>query len=405
MNTLESLKSVPDHVPADIVVDYDIYDLPDSEIDPQLAWRCFFGKGPLVYCWKNGGHWVPTEAKTIAKFYRDTDNFSSSKVLIPQPDTDAMLPIQADPPEHSQYRANVQVLLTPERVANLESSIRQLAIDLIEDFRYKGECNFVADFALKFPLIIFLRMMALPIDDRDSLREIIERFNYNPDLAVKIEAHEELNVYLETWLQRKIYNPDDGAVSHLTRCTVNGRPYTRVEMLSTFMLLLQAGLDTVAMMLSFIAIHLAKHPEDRKFIRENDDRMLDIIQELMRRYAGPNMSRVLANDYVHEGVLMKKGEMIILPATLYNLDETLAENPEVVDFNREVRHITLGTGPHTCAGALLARKEITIFLQEFLGRIPDFELDPDRPVVMRAAPQNNVSSLWLKWMPPQRATQ
>lgn len=401
MNMVEPFPVIPDHVPADLVVDHDIYDLPGSAVDPQLAWQCFRGRGPLVYCWKNGGHWVPTQAKAIAQFYRDTANFSSRKVLIPQPDADAMLPIQADPPLHGQHRANVQVLLTPERVMKLERSIRDLAIELIEDFRHKGECDFVADFALQFPLIIFLRMMALPIEDRHALRGIIERFNYDPDLAVKTQAHEELNVYLESWLQRKIDRPDEGAVSHLTRCTVDGRPYTRQEMLSTFMLLLQAGLDTVAMMLSFIAIHLARHPEHRRFIREHDDRMMDVIQELMRRYAGPNMSRVLAHDYVHEGVLMKRGDMIILPASLYNMDESIAPNPETVDFDRAVRHITLGTGPHTCAGALLARKEITIFLQEFLNRIPDFDLDPDRPVVMHAAPQNNVSSLWLKWTPPK----
>ena len=72
-------------------------------------------------------------------------------------------------------------------------------------------------------------------------------------------------------------------------------------------------------------------------------------------------------------------------------------NPDSVDFDRSVKHITFGSGPHTCSGALLARKEMTVFLQEWLTRIPDFEADETRPPRMIGMAANSIYSLWLKW--------
>jgi cytochrome P450 len=390
-------RTVPDHVPAELVVDLDVYDLPNATVDPHLAWRAFQGKGPLVYSSRNGGHWVATRGRDVARFYRDVEHFSSDTIIIQQPKGEKMLPLQAAPPDHSKYRANIQVMLTPKAVANLEPGIRELAIELIEQFRADGECEFITQFALQFPLNIFLRMMGLPLDDREMLRAHVEEYTYNPETEAKVRAYKALNDYLDGWIEKRLKEPGDDAITHITRATFDGRPYTRHEMLSQFSMLLLAGLDTVAMMLGFVALHLARHPRDRDYIRANPDRMFQVIQELLRRYAGPHMSRELAEDYVHEGVLLKKGDVIILPNALFNLDPEVTENPETVDFTREAKHITFGSGPHTCAGALLARKEIAIFIEEWLARIPDFEEDPVRPTVMKSATQNCVTSMWLRW--------
>lgn len=390
-------RTVPAHVPDALVVDLDVYDLPGAATDPHLAWRAFQGKGPLVWSSRNGGHWVATRARDIARFYRDVAHFSSDTIIIQQPKGERMLPLQAAPPDHAKYRANVQALLTPKAVAGLESSIRALAVELIETFRQDGQCEFITQFALRFPLTIFLKMMGLPLDDREMLRELVEAYTYTPETAVKIRAYQALNDYLDGWIERRLAEPGDDAITHITRATIDGRPYTRGEMLSQFSMLLLAGLDTVAMMLGFVALHLARHPQDRAYIRANPDRMNQVVQELLRRYAGPHMARELAEDHVHEGVLLKKGDVIILPTALFNLDPDNAEDPDAVDFARDARHITFGSGPHTCAGALLARKEIAIFIEEWLARIPEFEEDPARPATMKSATQTCVTMLRLRW--------
>ena len=161
MATLAPVKNIPDHVPPELVVDIDIYNIPGGTDDPQGCWRIFKGRGPLVWSPYNDGHWIATEGKDVFRFFRDPEHFSSSALAIPDPG-DRMLPIQADPPEHAKHRANITFLVTPERVEALEPRVRELTIQLIEGFRARGECEFVSEFALQLPLIIFLEMMGLP---------------------------------------------------------------------------------------------------------------------------------------------------------------------------------------------------------------------------------------------------
>ena len=259
-----SSSAIPEHVPAGLVVDVDIYAMPGGEVDPQGAWRTFQGKGPLVFSPYNGGHWVPTTGDDVVSVYRDTARFSSRLVAIPDPDADRMLPIQADPPIHSRYRANIQGLFTQGEVDRLEEDIRALTIELIEAFRTRGECEFVSEFSLQLPILIFLKMMGLPPEDRLFLRSKIEIYVASPDLQEKIAAHQEIHRYLETWIDRRIAEPAEDAVTRVVRSEIDGRPYTREEMVATLTLLLHAGLDTVTMMLGFIAKHLAEHPGDRR---------------------------------------------------------------------------------------------------------------------------------------------
>lgn len=391
--------ALPAHVPAELVVDVDIFDIPGHREDPQGCWRIFKGKGPLVYSPYNGGHWIATTGEAVFRFFRDPEHFSSAAVAIPDPQADLMLPIQLDPPEHTKHRANVQVLLTPSRVTDLDPYIRELTIELIEGFREKGECEFMSEFALHLPLLVFLRLMGLPAEDRLMLRDMVEKFLNSTDIQTRIEAHMEVHHYMEKWVAIRKADPKEDGLTHVINSTIDGRPYTDKEILSTLTLLLQAGLDTVANMLGFMQWHLARHPEDREYIRNNPGRMNNVVQELLRRFTGPQMARKLAKDYTYEGVTLKKGDLILLSPFFFNQDEEKFSAVDTVDFERDSRHITFGSGPHTCAGALLARREIATFLEEWLTRIPDFSLDPKRPPRIKAAQQNAVERLWLVWKP------
>lgn len=397
MATLAQTRSIPDHVPPELVVDVDIYNMPGGAEDPQGCWRVFKGRGPLVWSPYNGGHWVATDGKAVFRFFRDPEHFSSSAVAIPDPG-DRMLPIQADPPHHARYRANIQFLVTPERVEHLEPRVRELTIELIEGFRERGECEFVSEFALQLPLIIFLELMGLPTEDRLLLRDMIERFLKAIDSEKRYAIHKEVHDYLEKWVNLRRAEPGDDAISQIVASTIDGRPYTQQEVLETLTLLLHAGLDTLMNMLGFMALHLARHPKDRDYIRNNPTKLHNVIQELLRRYTGPQLGRKLAKDYTHDGVTMKQGDMIMLSPFFFNQDEATLENPDEVDFERKnIKHITFGAGPHTCAGALLARREMMIFLQEWLARIPDFTVDPERPPHLSSIAQNSVEALWLTW--------
>ncbi len=398
MATQPAERTVPAHVPADRVVDLNIHGLPGADKDPQNSWRSFKQHGRLVWSPYNGGHWVVTEGEAVHRFYRDPKHFSSAVVGIPHAEGDVMLPIQADPPLHAKYRATVQALLTPSRITALDPRIRELTVGLIEGFRARGECEFLSEFALQLPLTIFLEMVGLPLDDRMLLRGHIEDFMFSLDPQDRMNAHLAVHHYLEAHVENRRQHPRDDGLTHIVQGTIDGRPYSQQEILSLLTLFLHAGLDTVAMALCFIIMHLSKNPQDRDYIRAHPDRVMPVIQELLRRYTITQLARRLTEDFDYDGVTMKQGDLVMLSPYYFNQDPVINPNPEVVDFDREGgRMMTFGAGPHTCAGALLARREIAVFLEEWLTRIPDFAIDPARPPKMSVAQQNNVLELWLKW--------
>jgi cytochrome P450 len=391
-------KHIPEHVPADLLVDLDIYDLPDDGADAHAAWQQFRGHGPLVYSPYNGGHWVAVDGHDIVAMWRDPQTYSSWAVGLPDHGMSRQIPIEIDPPEHSEYRANIARFFTPSEVNRLEPEIRALAVRLIEGFRARGECEFIGEFAEQLPLIVFLTLMGLPQEDRIPLHAMVEAFARHPDLKIKQDAYNGLRHYLDDWIEKRLANPGSDVISFIARAEIGGRPYTRDEALSTCTLALLGGLDTVASSLGFWALHLARHPAQRAAIRQSGQgTLLQIINEFLRRFPIPNLSRVVTRDLVHRGVQMKKGDRILLSPSLHNLDPALYPDPFTVDFDRKPRHVTFGAGPHMCAGANLARCEFKIFLEEWLTRIPEFRVKPGTTPVMKAAPTNTVEELWLVW--------
>jgi cytochrome P450 len=99
------------------------------------------------------------------------------------------------------------------------------------------------------------------------------------------------------------------------------------------------------------------------------------------------------------GAPLKKGEQILNPNLLYGLDETIFADALNVDFRRADagQHAAFGYGPHRCPGANLARMELRILIGEWLQRIPQFRLDPERPSRMRTGLANVIEHMWLLW--------
>ena len=398
---MPKLDKIPAHVPPELVVDVDVYALPAGDIDAQLGWRKFAehaDKGPLIYSPYNGGHWVATVPEDIVRFQRDSKNFGNTVNTVPDRGGMRLVPLESDPPDHTSYRRNVLPIVAAKRLKDLAPRIRELTIELVEGLRPKGGCDFISDFALKLPVIVFLEIMGLPQEDGKHLNSIVDTFARHPDSAMKIQALGEMSAYVDSAIQERLREPRDDAITEITQAQIDGRPYTHDEMLSTLTLLALGGLDSVAMHISFIALYLARHPEQRAYVTNHLDDLELVTWEFARRFPIAQMMRQVLNDYEHGGVTMKKGDMVAIPAALYNLDDAIFDSAAEVDLSRpKSLHLTFGTGPHACPGSGLARLEVEIFLQEWLSRIPDFQVDPDVPVECRAQITNAVDQLSLKW--------
>src|SRR5689334_11574734 len=96
----------PEHVPEELVVDFDIYAIPGADEDLQGAYRAFQQNCPDIF-WTpfNGGHWVATRAADIETMQRDHETFSHRRITIPPmpPEFPRMIPLEVDPPEHAFY--------------------------------------------------------------------------------------------------------------------------------------------------------------------------------------------------------------------------------------------------------------------------------------------------------------
>ncbi|WP_229052446.1 cytochrome P450 [Aeromicrobium sp. Leaf350] len=391
---------LPTNVPPSLVRDLDMYRLPGWESDPQLGWTEFSKGGePIVYSPHNGGHWVATVPEDILGIYRDHKNWSNFDISAPKHPGPRMPPLESDPPLHSFYRKSIQQLFTPMALREIEPLIRQLSVSYIEEFLPKGRCEYVTEFGLPLPITVFLGIMGMPIEDGSRLNSYLNGALTSTEMDEKMGYFAQIAEYVHGHVEDRIADPRADGLTRITESQVQGRPMTPEEAKAIATMTTQGGLDSVGMLLSFITLHLAENPDDRAYVANHLDDLDHVVAELSRRYFIPNEMRTVPTDREFHGVTLKAGDLIAVNPAQYNFNEELFPDPAKVDFSRPKQtHITFGAGAHACPGANLATLEVKIFLQEWLSRIPEFEVDPDRPApVKRCAQLHGISDLNLRW--------
>ncbi len=393
----------PDHIPPELERDFDIYRMNTHNEDWQLKLKnaVQHESMPDVF-WtpRNSGHWVAARASGAKEVLSNADHFSSrSIVVIPEMNPDPpFAPLQIDPPNHLAYRAILSPAMTPAAVQSLGQRAREMAIELIEGFKPNGECEFVGDFATWLPIAIFMQMVDLPEEDRPMLLDIADCLVRATSAQAQMDGHIRLHQYSLQKIQERRSQPGGDLITRMTQAKVNGEPLPEHTLLGMLNLLLTAGLDTVANMMGFFVHYLATNPEQRLRLIDDPKSITPAIEELLRRHPIANLAREVKIDCELEGVQLKKGERILVPAIAFGLDERQFENPEQVDFARTNKmHETFGDGVHRCLGSMLARAELRVFLEEWLQRIPHFSVKPGTDIQVASASVAGIRELHLVW--------
>jgi cytochrome P450 len=391
----------PEHVSPSLVYDFDIYNVEVEGGDYHAALKGLHGPDVPEIFWtpKNGGHWVATRGEDIYQIFKDSERFSSQKLVVPvERNTHRLPPISLDPPEQAKYRRLIAPVLSPKAVAALADSARAQAIELIEDFYPRGGCEFVSEFAQHLPIGIFMRMVDVPAEDREKLLEWADQQVRPSSDVEREEGFRNIFTYAAQKVKERRVQPGMDVISQLTRAKIDGREITDEELIPLVSLLLIGGLDTVASAMGFAARFMATSPMHRQELIDHPDRISAAVEELLRRFPVVNQGRMVLHDIEYKGANMKAGEMIILPTTLHGLDDRKFEDPMGVNFQRPTPiHSTFGNGAHRCPGSLLARTEMKIFLEEWLKRIPDFQVKPGAAVGVRAGVNATLFNLPLVW--------
>lgn len=149
-----------------------------------------------------------------------------------------------DPPEHEKYRRLLMPAFTPAAVAAWSDQARALAVSLIESFYAKGECEFIADFAQQLPIIIFLRICGLPLEDREMLLGWVNTSLRPGEAAIREPARDKMAAYIRGVVDARRANPGDDLVSRALAADIGGRKLDDMEAFGLVNGLLGGGLDT-----------------------------------------------------------------------------------------------------------------------------------------------------------------
>ncbi len=395
---------VPPHVPPDLVVDFDAYRpplAPDQAYHD--AYQRLFNQGAPDIFWSpyNGGHWVIRRREHLSEVFGDPERFTSARGLTaPLSETTTRLaPIAFDPPEQGMYRVLFAPAFHAKALGEREKEARALAISLIEGFKARGRCEFVTEFAQHLPIKVFMGMVDLPEEDRLKLLPLANGMvdaNSPPKEVVIGQIFE----YVGKKVLERREKPGADLISKVATSQVNGELISVPDAVSVCSLLLIGGLDTVASMTGFVMEFLARHPGHRRQLIENPELTSGAVEEFLRRFALTNPGRVARRDQEFHGVRIKEGDFLLLATPSGALDPAEYENPYEVDFTRKSPfNSTFGAGPHKCPGAMLARIELKILLEEWLKRIPDFAVDPSDAPRVRTGVNGSFEYLPLVWAP------
>lgn len=398
-----SREDLPDHVPPELVVDYDTFsvDAPDGDFAAAMVRLRDSGVPGLFWTQSNGGHWVATSSSHVRHILEDAANFSSRAMRVPKSANPVppIIPLMLDPPDHHKYRRLIGPAMTPRKVQQLEDRARTLSIGLIEALAPQGQCEFISDFAQQMPIAIFMGMLDLPPNDRGRIMGIVDRI-IRPDAPeTRMRGFDELAGYTMTKIRERRSAPGDDLVSQLALARIDGELLDDAALQGLMSVLLLAGLDTVAGMLGFIVRFLATSPAHRRQLREKPEQVNSAIEEFLRRMAMVNLTREVERDVELGGVWLKRGDLVVVPTPLGNFPQDSTDWLSV-DFHRpRIAHTTFGAGPHFCLGAMLARAEIRIFLEEWLSRIPDFAIAEGATLKVQVGAAAMILRLPLVWHP------
>ena len=293
-----------------------------------------------------------------------------------------------DPPDHSRLRGLLVKAFTPKVVESLRDRAQHMVDELLEDVLAAGEVDLLEEFASPLPVRVICDLLGVPAEDWDRFREWSDAMarGLDPDflLSDEIVAARDIAVvqfagYFYDLLADRRKHLGGDLLSRLIEVEEEGSVLTEAEMLSTCILLLVAGHETAAILLSGGTLALLQHPDQMEQFRSDPAVQRTAIEEMLRYVTPVQMTaRAMTEDAEFGGVHFAAGDYAILLLASANRDPRQFDDPERFDITRTPNnHLGLGFGIHHCLGAPLARMESQVALATLVRRAPRMTLAVD----------------------------
>ena len=293
-----------------------------------------------------------------------------------------------DPPEHTKLRGGLRKHFMPARVRALEPWIRELVGELLEPFADGEVHEFVEEFAQPLAMNVGCKVIGLPPEDGDYLRDVVGRFFARvPGQAGMTDdglaAMGEMNEYLRRISADQRANPpaEPNAITVLRDYRdASGKALSDDDIGSHLSLLLIGGTDTLPKVLANLMLRLQQNPDQRRDLAAQPELAVPAFNEAVRiDMPTQNMCRTITRDVERHGTTMHEGQVIVLLYTAANRDDREFPDPDRFDMHRNPpRSLGFSHGHHACIGLHVARKEGEVAINEILARFPEYHVDDSK---------------------------
>ncbi|KJK35657.1 cytochrome P450 [Streptomyces variegatus] len=361
--------------------------------------------GPISRYTHPGGKpgWMITGYDLVRSVLADP-RFSSRKELMnvvdfelpPAPPGEFLL---MDEPQHGRYRKPLAGRFTARRMRLLTERIEQITTDCLDAMDKAGPpADLVTAFGKPIPTIVICELLGVPYEDRGSFQEQIDTFMSGATSDEElIAAYTATQEYLAELVTTKRANPTDDVLSELTDSDL-----TDEELKGISLILLAAGFDTTANMLSLGTFALLQNPAQLAALRADPALVDGAVEELLRYLSvAKSFMRTALEDVEVGGQTIEAGTTVVLSYNTANRDPERFTDPHVLDLHRQDGgHLAFGHGIHLCLGHQLARIEMRVAFSALLKRFPTLRLAvpaEDVPLRPETADIYGVKSLPVTW--------
>ncbi|AUI60038.1 cytochrome P450 [Amycolatopsis sp. BJA-103] len=289
--------------------------------------------------------------------------------------------LMLDPPEHTRLRRLLTATFTARRAQAMAPRIQAIVDACLDAMEAAGPAaDLVSVFALPVPSLVICELLGVPYADRAEFGARSNRlFDTTMDPRERLRLDAEAAAYMRTLVARHRENPGDDLLSLLLRENGAGA-LSDDELVGLADLLLIAGHETTANVISLGTLALLRHPGQLALVRDDPSAVEDAVEELLRftsvLHAG--FVRVAVEDTTIGGHPVRRGEHVVTSLPAANRDPALLADGDTLDVTRaRCPHVAFGHGIHHCLGATLARLELQLALPALLRRFPGLRLaDP-----------------------------
>jgi len=364
---------------------------PDFVNDPYPAYHELRKTVP-VFKWEQYGYWCFARHQDVAALLRDR-RFGrqilhvmsreelgwaeTPRHLKPFYDLERHSLLETEPPVHTRLRGLVNRAFLSRTVERLRPRIAQLAHELIDGFADKRETDLLESFATPIPIFIIADLLGVPTGEGPRLlqwsHDMVAMYQARRDSEIERKAVAvtiAFSDFMRGLVRERRGRPGDDLLSHLIAAEMQGNSLSEDELITTAILLLNAGHEATVHAIGNGVKALIETGHTAPRLAEGH------VEELLRFDAPLHLfTRYALEDVDYGGLRLRKGETVGLLLGAANRDPARFAEPDMFDPERTPNpHVSFGAGIHFCVGAPLARLELNVALPILFERLPGLKL-------------------------------